>query len=102
MQLNSVLFNRVIEEGKTAECSNYRLIRLLFHTMKIPKRIFDNRFHDFVQITTAIDTIVVAHAMRSIALYIAFLDLGKVFDREPHELIWYALKQHLLLEEPVR
>ena len=59
----SEFFNRVIQEGRTpsdwqesttvpiwkktgspAECSNYRPIRLLSHTMKVFGPIFDNRF----------------------------------------------------------
>ncbi|CAD7083972.1 unnamed protein product [Hermetia illucens] len=42
------------------------------------------------------------HREKHRLLYIAFLDLEKAFDRVPHELIWYALRQHLVPEELVR
>ena len=65
------LFNQIVEEkkvpkdwqqsvtipiwkkkGNPAECSNYRPIRLLSHTMKIFERIVDARVRDIVQLST--------------------------------------------------
>ena len=133
----SEFFNRVIQERRTpsdwqesttvpiwkkkgspAECSNYRPIRLLSHTMKIFERILDNRIREIVEITVnqagfvkncgttdaihAARLLIEKHREKHRPLYIAFLDLEKAFDRVPHELIWYALRQQFVPEELVR
>ena len=130
-------FNRIVEEQRTpadwqssttvpiwkrkgspAECSNYRPIRLLSHTMKIFERVLDKRIRDIVNITVnqagfvkgcgTTDAIHVARLLiekyreKHRPLHVAFLDLEKAFDRVPHDLIWYALRCHQVPEELLR
>ncbi|VDO27916.1 unnamed protein product [Heligmosomoides polygyrus] len=94
-----------------ADCSNYHPIRLLSHSMKIFERIlvrrireidklFDNQ-RGFVAGCGTVDVIYAARVLveKQRPMHIAFLDLEKAFDRVPREVIWYALRQHNVLEE---
>lgn len=97
-------------KGDPATCSNYRPIRLLCHTMKIFERILDQRIREIVRLkinqcgfvkgTGTTDAIFAArqlmekHREKQKPLHLAFLDLEKAFDRVPHKLIWYALRDH--------
>lgn len=125
----ATLFNLIISEGKTpidwqrsetvpiwkkkgnpADCSNYRPIRLLSHTLKIFERVVGRRVRDVVSITVnqagfvrhcgttdaihAVRLLLEKYREKEIPVHIAFLDLEKAFDRVPHELIWFSLRQH--------
>uniref|UniRef100_A0A914WA90 Reverse transcriptase domain-containing protein n=1 Tax=Plectus sambesii TaxID=2011161 RepID=A0A914WA90_9BILA len=97
-------------KGDPAVCSNYRLIRLLSHTMKIFERIFNQRLRDTVQLSInqcgfvkgsgtkdaifAARLLLEKHREKRKPLHVAFLDLEKAFDRVLHQLIWYALRDH--------
>lgn len=82
--------------------------------MKIFERILDRRIRDITQLTVnqcdfvkdcgTIDVIYAARFLleKQKALHIAFLDLEKAFDRVSHEVIWYALRCHEVLEEFVQ
>ncbi|VDP62316.1 unnamed protein product [Heligmosomoides polygyrus] len=89
------------KKGSPADCSNYRPIRLLPHSMKIFERIVDGRIRDIVQLSSnqcgfvaGCGTVDAIHATRLLiekhrekqkAVHIAFLDLEKAFDRVPRE-----------------
>jgi hypothetical protein len=128
-EILTCLFNKIVDEdtalstwtisvtvpiwkGKddVMECSNYRPIRLLCHTMKIFQRVLDARIRNIVNITTnecdfvkrcettdaihAARLLLEKHRERNKPLHISFLDLETVFDRIPHELIWYTMRSH--------
>ncbi|VDO80635.1 unnamed protein product [Heligmosomoides polygyrus] len=117
-----------LEEGQSADCSNYRPILLPSHSMKIFERIFDRRIREIVRLSDnqcgfvpGFGTIYATNAARLLVekhrrkqkpvyiafldvekekpVYIAFLDVEKAFDRVPREVIWYALRQHNVPEE---
>ncbi|EYC30555.1 hypothetical protein Y032_0005g2716 [Ancylostoma ceylanicum] len=101
-----------IWKGK-ADCTNYRPIRLLSHTIKIFERVIDRRIREaivllspnqcgFLPTTDAIHAarlLIEKHREKKKPLHLAFLDLEKAFDRVPHEVIWYALRLQGIPEE---
>ena len=106
------------EKGDVSDCSTYRPIRLLCHTMKIFERVIDARIRSIVEVTPnqcgfvkgsgtinaihAVRLLMERHLEKRIPIHFAFLDLEKAFDRIPHGLTWYALRQHDVPEEYVR
>ena len=97
-------------KGDVMECSNYRPIRLLCHTMKIFERVLDARLREIVKVTRnqcgfvkgcgttdaihAVRLLMEKHRERNKPIHMAFLDLEKAFDRIPHDLIWHAMRSH--------
>nr|ADI61822.1 endonuclease-reverse transcriptase [Bombyx mori] len=96
-------------KGSKYECSNYRGIKLLSHTMKLYERVIDSRLrsecslsknhYGFVQglSTTdpmfALNTIAEEYREKLRPLYVAFLDMEKAFDRVPRDTIWWSLRK---------
>ncbi|XGW01098.1 hypothetical protein V3C99_013785 [Haemonchus contortus] len=103
------------KKGSPGDCTCFRPIRLLSHSMKIFERIVDSRIRDIVELTTnqcgfvagcsTIDAIQATrlllekHREKRRPIYLAFLDLEKAIDRVPRDVIWYALRQHGVPEE---
>uniref|UniRef100_A0A7I4Z3N8 Reverse transcriptase domain-containing protein n=1 Tax=Haemonchus contortus TaxID=6289 RepID=A0A7I4Z3N8_HAECO len=99
-----------MKKGSFGDCTCYRPIRLLSHSMKIFERIVDSRIRDIVDLTNnqcgfvaGCSTIDAIHAARLLLekhrekrrpVHLAFLDLEKAFERVPRDVIWYALRQH--------
>uniref|UniRef100_A0A183FKK7 Reverse transcriptase domain-containing protein n=1 Tax=Heligmosomoides polygyrus TaxID=6339 RepID=A0A183FKK7_HELPZ len=95
------------KKGSPTDCSNYRPIRLLSHSMKIFERIVDGRIRDIVQLSSnqcgfvaGCGTIDAIHAARLLiekhrekqkSVHIAFLDLEKAFDRRLKSKIYRAV-----------
>ncbi|KAK6762963.1 hypothetical protein RB195_023610 [Necator americanus] len=133
----ATLFNKIVAEGRTpdvwqtsvtvpvwkgkrdiADCTSYRPIRVLCHTMKVFERVLEARLRKIVSVSlnecgfvkdcSTIDTI---HAVRILlekhreknhSVLLAFLDLEKAFDRVPHELLLMSMRSHRVPEEYVR
>ncbi|EYC10880.1 hypothetical protein Y032_0053g2350 [Ancylostoma ceylanicum] len=105
-------------KGDIADCTTYRPIRLLCHTMKIFERILDSRLRDIVEVSRnqcgfvkkcsttdaihAVRLLTEKHREKKKTVHLAFLDLEKAFDRVPRELIWLSLRAHGVPEEYVR
>jgi len=101
-------------KGDIADCSTYRPIRLMSHTLKIFERVIDRRLREIVKIsenqcgfvkgagtTDAIHAarlVLEKHREKNNPVHVAFLDLEKAFDRVPHEVIWWALRKHQVSE----
>ncbi|KAK6730227.1 hypothetical protein RB195_006969 [Necator americanus] len=108
----ATLFNKIVAEGRTpdvwqtsvtvpvwkgkgdiADCTSYRPIRLLCHTMKDCSTI--DAIH-------AVRILLEKHREKNRSVHLAFLDLEKAFDRVPHELLWMSMRSHRVPEEYVR
>ena len=105
-------------KGDTLTCNNYRPIRLLSHTLKIFERVLDARIRECVEITPnqtgfrpgcgttdaifALRILAEKHREKKLPLHIAFVDLEKAFDRVPHDLIWYSLRDAGVPEEYIK
>ncbi|KAK6755903.1 hypothetical protein RB195_014349 [Necator americanus] len=138
----ATLFNKIVAEGRTpdvwqtsvtvpvwkgkgdiADCTSYRPIRLLCHTMKIFERVLEALLRKIVSVSLNqcgfvkdCSTIDAIHAVRILlekhrgkkrreknrSVHLAFLDLEKAFDRVPHELLWMSMRSHRVPEEYVR
>ncbi|KAK6757113.1 hypothetical protein RB195_015124 [Necator americanus] len=144
----ATLFNKIVAEGRTpdvwqtsvtvpvwkgkgdiAECTSYRPIRLLCHTMKVFERVLEARLRKIVSVSlnqsiysAAVlhktsgfvkdcSTIDAIHAVRILlekhreknrSVHLAFLDLEKAFDRVSHELLWMSMRSHRVPDEYVR
>ncbi|ETN70394.1 reverse transcriptase [Necator americanus] len=105
-------------KGDIADCTSYRLIRLLCHTKKIFERVVKARLRKIVSVSLNqcsfvkdCSTIDAIHAVRILlqkhreknrSVHLAFFDLEKAFDRVPHELLWMSMRSHRVPEEYVR
>ncbi|KAK6738259.1 hypothetical protein RB195_020395 [Necator americanus] len=133
----ATLFNKIVAEGRTpdvwqtsvtvpvwkgkgdiADCTSYRPIRLLCHTMKVFERVLEARLRKIVSVSlnqcgfvkdcSTIDAIHAArillekHREKNRSVHLAFLDLEKAFDRVPHEPLWMSMRSHRVPEEYVR
>lgn len=87
------------------------------HTLKIFERILKARLHDVIVLSSRqhgfvkeVNTTDAIHTIRIIAEKrkekhkkpdVAFLDLEKAFDIAPCEVVWWALRKHIVPEEYV-
>ncbi|KAK6735583.1 hypothetical protein RB195_018663 [Necator americanus] len=104
-------------KGDIADCTSYRPIRLLCHTMKIFERVLEARLRKIVSVSLnqcgfvkdcstiavhAVRIFLEKHRKKNRSVHLAFLDLEKAFDRVPHELLWMSMRSHRVPEEYVR
>ncbi|KAK6762979.1 hypothetical protein RB195_023618 [Necator americanus] len=75
-----------------ADCTSYRPIRLLCHTMKDCSTI--DAIH-------AVRILLEKHREKNRSVHLAFLHLEKAFDRVAHELLWISMRSHRVPEEYV-
>ncbi|VDP43058.1 unnamed protein product [Heligmosomoides polygyrus] len=105
---NSTIVSIFKQKGDASECSNYRGIKLISHTMKIYERLVDSRLMEMVSIsqvqwgfmperytTNAIfiaRQVMEKYRKKRKPCYLAFLDLEKAYDRLARAVIWNALR----------
>ncbi|KAK6744984.1 hypothetical protein RB195_011597 [Necator americanus] len=105
-------------KGDIADCTSYRPIRLLCHTLKVSERVLEARLRKIVSVSLnqcgfvkdcntmdaihAVRILLEKHREKNRSVHLAFLDLEKAFDRVPHELLWMSMRSHRVPEEYVR
>src|SRR5580698_8951249 len=103
-------------KGDAMDCGSYRGIKLLEHAMKVFERVIETRIRKAVKIddmqfgfqsgkgTTDATFIVRQLQEKYMAakkdLWLAFVDLEKVFDRVPRDILWWSLRE-LGVEESI-
>ena len=99
------------------ECGNYRVVRLLDHSMKVYEYVLEKRLRKIVDIGSypfgfrqGMSTIGAIFIVRQLQekynqkktkLYHIFIDLEKAFDRVPRKVIEWALKRKMVPERMV-
>jgi hypothetical protein len=96
-------------KGDALVCGSYRGIKLLEHAMKIMERVIEVRVRNIVKIDSmqfgfmagkgTTDAIFIVRQLqekylaKKKALWMAFVDLEKAFDRVPRQVVWWALRK---------
>ncbi|KAL1454815.1 hypothetical protein WDU94_008949 [Cyamophila willieti] len=106
------------EKGDIQECSNYRGIKLMSHSMKLYERIIDQRLRKETQVSDeqfgfmpgrgttdavfALRQLMEVHREEEKALVFVFIDLEKANDRVPRDEIWRRMRVKGTPEKYVR
>ena len=105
-------------KGDIQDCSNYRGIKLISHTMKVYERIIEQRIRNETAISEdqfgfmpgrgTVDAIFALrqtmekYAERQRELHLFFIDLEKAYDRVPRQEVWRCMREKGVSEKYVK
>jgi hypothetical protein len=106
----SILVPIFKNKGDVQSCTNYRGVKLMSHTMKLWERITEHRLRGVTNVTEnqfgfmpGRSTMEVIFLIRQLMkrcreqkkhLHMIFIDLEKVYDKVPRNVMWWALQKH--------
>ena len=115
---NSFLIPIYKGKGDIQDCSNYRGIKLISHTMKVYERIIDQRVRNETEVSEeqfgfmpgrgTVDAIFALrqtmekYAERKRDLHLVFIDLEKAYDRVPRQEVWRCMRVKGVSEKYVK
>jgi Reverse transcriptase (RNA-dependent DNA polymerase) len=111
VEKKSILVPILKNKGDIQSCTNYREIKLMSHTMKFWERVIEHRLIKLTIIsknqfgfTLGRSTMEAIFLIRQLMerhreqkdLHIIFIDLEKVYDKIPRNIMWWTLKRKLV------
>lgn len=115
---NSIMVPVYKGKGDIQDCSNYRGIKLISHTMKIYERTIEQRIRNESEISEeqfgfipgkgtvdlifALTQTMEKYTERQKELHLVFIDLEKAYDRVPRKEVWRCMREKGISEKYVR